>query len=64
MTDTGADLGGRLPLIDPHTLSGEREDLRLAHADDIQMFCNHDQSEYLSWTDDRGQPDVLIRYQE
>jgi glyoxylase-like metal-dependent hydrolase (beta-lactamase superfamily II) len=38
--------------------------LRLAHADDIQMFCSHDQGEYLSWTDQRGQPDVLIRYQE
>jgi hypothetical protein len=43
------------------TLAKLRE-LRLAHADDIRMFCAHDQKEYLSWTDDRGQPDPLIRY--
>jgi glyoxylase-like metal-dependent hydrolase (beta-lactamase superfamily II) len=45
------------------TLAKLRE-LRLAHADDIQMFCAHDQGEYLSWTEDRGRPDPLIRYQE
>ncbi|TRW80749.1 MBL fold metallo-hydrolase [Mycolicibacterium sp. 018/SC-01/001] len=44
------------------TLAKLRE-LRLTHADDIRMFCAHDQSEYLSWTDERGLPDPLIRYQ-
>jgi glyoxylase-like metal-dependent hydrolase (beta-lactamase superfamily II) len=45
------------------TLAKLRE-LRLAHPDEIQMFCTHDQSEYLRWTDGRGQPDMLIRYGE
>lgn len=45
------------------TLAKLRE-LRLSHAEDIQMFCTHDQGEYLSWTDDRGQPDPLLRYRE
>ncbi|MEN4478729.1 MBL fold metallo-hydrolase [Mycolicibacterium cosmeticum] len=45
------------------TLAKLRE-LRLAHPDEIQMFCTHDQSEYISWTDDRGRPDLLIRYGE
>jgi hypothetical protein len=38
--------------------------LRLAHSDEIQMFCTHDQNEYIGWTEDRGQPDLLIRYSE
>jgi len=45
------------------TLAKLRE-LRLAHSDEIQMFCTHDQNEYISWTDERGYPDVLIRYSE
>lgn len=43
------------------TLATLRE-LRRAHADDIAMFCSHDQKEYLRWTDGRGEPDLLIRY--
>jgi len=44
------------------TLATLRE-LRLAHGGEIQMFCAHDQGEYLRWTEGRGQPDPLIRYQ-
>lgn len=43
------------------TLGALRE-LRIAHAGDVNMFCTHDQSEYLSWTSDRGRPDTLIQY--
>lgn len=45
------------------TLAKLRE-LRLAHSDEIQMFCTHDQSEYISWTEERGRPDSLILYRE
>ncbi|WP_199255916.1 MBL fold metallo-hydrolase [Mycolicibacterium mengxianglii] len=45
------------------TLAKLRE-LRLAHAEEIQMFCAHDQSEFLSWTTDRGQPDLLTQYRD
>lgn len=45
------------------TLAKLRE-LRLAHSEEIQMFCTHDQSEYISWTEERGQPDSLILYRE
>lgn len=45
------------------TLAKLRE-LRLAHSEDIQMFCAHDQSEFLSWTSDRGQPDLLTQYED
>jgi glyoxylase-like metal-dependent hydrolase (beta-lactamase superfamily II) len=43
------------------TLATLRE-LRLTHPDALQMFCTHDQSEYLNWTSGRGQPDALIQY--
>lgn len=41
---------------------GKLRELRLAHSEEMQMFCTHDQSEYISWTDGRGRPDELIKY--
>lgn len=41
---------------------GRLRDLRIQHPDEVNMFCTHDQSEYLRWTTGRGEPDRLIEY--
>lgn len=34
--------------------------LRMTHADEVDVFCTHDQQEFRSWTRERDNPDDLI----
>lgn len=38
--------------------------LRRQHSDEVNMFCTHDQSEFLSWTTGLGKPDLPSLYQD